>query len=336
MTSTRLRALGSIALAAGCVSIGSTVYAQDSLAKAKTVYAAADYESALTILDGLRTNVTPDDAEEVAVYQFYCLMALGRTDQAKHAIESIVKMDPLYHPSDAQASPRVVTFFEDGRKPLLPQVVRDTYAKAKADFDQKDMAAAMAEFDRVIAVVGDMNSADASLGDIRTLATGFRDLAKAAAAPPPPPPPAPAPAPSGNNAGAASPSSGPSQSQVSATIEAPAPDAVPTKPAADAPTDPNKIYTATDADVKAPAVVSQSMPTWNPTNTFERTTAFSGLLELTIDEQGRVTSSTMRTGTIPRYDAALIRAAAAWKFTPATRNGAPVKYRMSMRIQLSR
>jgi hypothetical protein len=334
MTSTHLRVLGSAALAAWCVSAGSTVYAQDTLAKAKTIYASAAYEEALTILDGLKTTVTPDDAEEVAAYQFYCLMALGRTDQAKHAIESIVKMDPLYHPSDAQASPRVVSFFEDTRKPLLPQIVRDTYAKAKTDFDQKNMADAVTGFDRVIAVLGDMNTSDASLSDIRTLAGGFRDLAKAAVAPTPAPTPAPpAPAPTA----AATPSSGPSTQQVSATIEAPAPDATPVKPSTDGAADASKVYSAADTDVKAPtAIAPQTMPTWNPTNTYERTTAFSGRLELVIDEQGRVTSSTMRAGTIPRYDTALIRAAATWKFSPATKNGTPVKYRLYMRIDLSR
>src|SRR5215469_7920181 len=120
-----------VALATWSVLGTAAANAQDTLAKAKSAYASAGYEEALTILDNIRSTAPATDAEEIQVYQVFCLMALGRTDEAKKAIETIVHTDPLYHPTDAQASPRVLAFFEDTRKPMLPQIVRDDYAKAK-------------------------------------------------------------------------------------------------------------------------------------------------------------------------------------------------------------
>ena len=69
------------------------------------------------------------EATEVAAYQVFCLYALGRSDEAKAAIESIVRVDPLYRPSESQVSPRVRAFFEDVRRPLLPEVVRQSYTQ---------------------------------------------------------------------------------------------------------------------------------------------------------------------------------------------------------------
>jgi TonB family protein len=329
MTIWRMARWAVIALATWGILGAVPASAQETLARAKSVYASAGYEEALTILDNLRSSAPATDAEEIAVYQVFCLMALGRSDEARHAIEAIVRQDPLYHPTDAQASPRVLQFFEDVRKPLLPQIVKDTYAKAKSDFDQKDMHTAVTEFDRVIALVTDMSTNDSGTNDLKTLATGFRDLAKSAAAPPPPPPAAdPAPVPS-VPAGTDS-----NQTAVSVTMDPPA--ATPTTEAAATPNDPNKIYSAQDADVKAPITVSHDMPAWNPANAVEKKSSFSGIIELVIDENGMVMSATMRQGTLAAYDAALVKAAANWKFKPATRNGAPVKYRVHLSIQLGR
>src|SRR5690242_3363 len=168
-----------IAVAALVVAGAVPASAQGTLAQAKTAYASANYEDALTILTSLRANAPTSDVQEIAEYQVFCLMALGRTDEAKHAIESLVHIDPLFHPSESQVSPRVQSFFEDVRRPLLPEIVRGLYAKAKADFDKKDMATAAGEFDRVMALADDMAAADdPSAADLKTLAGGFRDLAK--------------------------------------------------------------------------------------------------------------------------------------------------------------
>ena len=85
-----------IALASLTTLATATVVAQqDSLARAKDFYASAAYEEALQVLDKLHGAPSSSDSTEVAAYQVFCLVALGRTDEATHAIETIVKTDPL-------------------------------------------------------------------------------------------------------------------------------------------------------------------------------------------------------------------------------------------------
>jgi hypothetical protein len=112
---------------------------------------------------------------EAEAYEVFCLYALGRKDEARTAIESIVRTDPLFRPSEGQVSPRIRSFFDDVRKPLLPEVIRQSYAAAKTSFDKKDWGPALAQFDRVITLVDEMGGADQGTSDLRTLATGFRD-----------------------------------------------------------------------------------------------------------------------------------------------------------------
>src|SRR4030095_8189174 len=89
---------------------GPTVaFAQDALKRAKDLYASASYEEALQLLDTLKDS-TP--SSEASAYQVFCLVALGGKDEAKAAVEAIVKSDPLYKPADGQVSPRVRAFFD--------------------------------------------------------------------------------------------------------------------------------------------------------------------------------------------------------------------------------
>jgi len=279
-------------------------YAQDALTKAKGFYESADYEEALQLLESLKGKPSNTEA---AAYRVFCLVALGRRDEAKAAVESIVKVDPLYRPSNGQVSPRLRSFFEDIRKPLLPEIARQSYASAKTAFDAKSWASAITEFDRVLALLGEIGSDAAGVADLRTLSVGFRDLAKAAVAPPPAPKPeTPAPQPT------------------------PTPAPAPVKPAEPA------IYGIENADVKRPTAVSKEMPLWVPTNTAEERGSFVGALELVINEQGRVASARLIDGVHPRYDQSLLKAAASWTFRPATKNGVPVKYRYTMAVQLGK
>ena len=157
--------------------------AQDTFSKAKGFYESAEYEEALSLLDTMKGKT---GGTEVAAYRVFCLVALGRNAEAKAAVTELVQTDPLFKPTEAQVSPRLRTFFEDVRKPLLPDVARQRYSRAKAAFDRKDWEPAIAEFDRVIALLGEIGAADQGATDLRTLATGFRDLAKSAAEPPKP------------------------------------------------------------------------------------------------------------------------------------------------------
>jgi len=276
-------------------------YAQDALSKAKGFYESADYEEALQLLETLKGKPSNSEA---AAYRVFCLVALGRRDEAKAAVESLVRVDPLYRPSNGQVSPRLRTFFEDIRKPLLPDLARQSYASAKAAFDAKSWPTAITEFDRVLALLGEIGSDDAGVADLRTLSVGFRDLARAAV----PPPPAPKP-------------------------EVPAPQPTPTP--APKPAEP-EIYGVEHTNVRRPVSIAKEMPVWVPSNAAEERGNFVGALELVISETGKVISVKLIDGVHPRYDQDLLKAAAKWTFRPATKNGVPVKYRYTIAVQLGK
>lgn len=315
-------ALASLITAASTVVIGQDQ--QDSLARAKNFYASASYEEALQVLTRLQSSPSSPDSTEVAAYQVYCLVALGRSDDATHAIETIVKTDPLYHPSEAEASPRVRTLFESVRRPMLPDVIRDAYQKGKDAFAKHDNAAATTDFDQVIALIDELGpSAEPGLADLRTLAAGFRDLSKSAMAPPPTPTPTPTPQ-----------ETTPGGSSVAAqpAASAPVPAARPTPAASDN----TRIFSSADTDVVKPIGVSQMMPMWNPANPVDKLRDYRGTLELIIDETGKVTSATVTRSINASYDPLLVKAAQAWQFKPAMRGATPVKYRYALDIHLGR
>lgn len=282
---------------------------QDVIAKVKDFYANASYEEALQTLRS--APPTPSEGvSDAAAYQVFCLVALGREQEATEAITAIVRVDPLYHPTETDVSPRILNFFENVRRPLLPGIVRQLYAGAKDRLERKEAAEAKKDLDRVIALLDEMKgSGDQDLADLRTLAMGFRDLsviaaARAAAPPPPPPPPAPEPVP--------------------APVPPPPPPA-PREPV---------VYSSTDSDVTAPTVVSRTLPPWRAVTAVERMQTFRGQLELVIDETGKVMSAKMLKGLRSDYDPTLLKTATSWTFTPAMKDGQLVRYRYVMDIQL--
>jgi TonB family protein len=61
-----------------------------------------------------------------------------------------------------------------------------------------------------------------------------------------------------------------------------------------------------------------------------------GLLEVVIDEQGRVIMLTMRESIHPGYDQQVFAAARDWKYQPATLNAHPVRFRKLIQIAVKR
>ena len=116
--------------------------AQDPLAAARDMYAAAAYEDALATLDRLAAGNAQPDRFAIDQYRAFCLLALGRTNEAERAIEAVVSDRPLYHPSDAEASPRLRSAFTTVRQRMLPAIVQQKYLQAKMAFDQKDFPVA--------------------------------------------------------------------------------------------------------------------------------------------------------------------------------------------------
>jgi tetratricopeptide (TPR) repeat protein len=278
----------------------SAALAQDTLSKAKGFYESADYEAALQLLDSLKGKTSNTEA---AAYRVFCLIALGRKDEARVAIESIVRTDPLYRPPAAQVPPRLRMFFDDIRKPLLPEIARQTYTSAKAAFDAKNWAPAVEDFDEVMSLLNEIGGSEPGVSDLRTLATGFRDLAKAAMAPPPP---APTPTPT------------------------PTPAPTPTPPPAPV------VYGSEHTEVRRPVAISQHYPEWRPDSVAEQQMSYVGAIELVVSEQGKVLSVRLVENIHPRYNGVLLKAAESWTFKPAMKDGKPVRYRYVVAVQLGK
>jgi len=297
-TRTGLAAVVLVAALSGSVRAASA--SDDTLGHAKSLYAAAAYDEALAVLDQLQHAAPAEDSTSIAEYRVFCLLALDRRDEARQNIDGILHNNPLYRPSDDQASPRVQSIFRDVRRQSLPKIVVERYTAAKAAFERKD-ARAVQQFDEVLALLDDRDVDQTStLTDLRAVASAFRDLAKAVAAAAP-------------SAGDARPAQPPT------LLQEPLPQ--------------NIIYTSADTDVTPPVAQSQRMPMWRPSS-MESTKEFKGALRLLIDESGAVISATMPATTRAAYDQMLIRAAREWKFLPAQKQGTPVRYLKVIEIQL--
>jgi TonB family protein len=287
--------------------VAARASAQDQLIAARGLYAAAAYEDALAVLNGLRAGAgLPQERPRIEEYRAFCLLALGRAEEADQAIEALILSEPSYRPSESEASPRVRTAFSNVRRRVLPGVIQQRYAAAKDAFDRKQHAAASDGFGQVLSLLADPDVASSAtqspLMDIRTLASGFRELAARAAAPPPPPVvPVPQPA---------------------SVAEEPATPPVP------------RIYGTDEADVTPPVAVRQELPP------FPQTPAglgpAGGVLDIVIDESGTVESAVMRTSITPVYDRMVLAAVRHWRFRPATRKGIPVKFRKLTHITIKR
>lgn len=170
--------------AAVTIVIASSAAAQEPLTKAKALYDAAAYEDALTIL-------IPVDAPEAQQYKALCLLALGRSQDAVGAVERLVSDEPTFEPSTQDVPPRFVALVTDAKRKLLPSLARRAFNEGREQFKNGSREDALRHFDLVMSLTSDAafkQSADAD--DLRTLASGFIELAKATAAPAPAPAPA--------------------------------------------------------------------------------------------------------------------------------------------------
>src|SRR5207237_4463123 len=99
---------------------------------ARDLYAAANYDDALALLGRLDSpSARAQDRLAINQYRAFCLVALGRTTEAERAIEAVVSAEPLYRPA-ATASPRLRSAFASVRQRILPAIVQQKYAQAKA------------------------------------------------------------------------------------------------------------------------------------------------------------------------------------------------------------
>jgi TonB family protein len=301
MTSLRTR-LAVVALLA-CSFAGLApegVLGQEALAQAKSLYASAEYDQALAILNRVENA---SQGVEFDQYRALCLLALGRPDDAGIVIQRIVEKSPTFEPADV--SPRVQATFRDVRRRVLPTIVRQTYADAKTVYEGGDLDRAKGRFEAVIAQLDALDAMGVGdLKDLRVLSTGFLDLitrtskANALAAAPPP-------------------------AAVAKTI----PKEPPPPPAAAV------IHGPNEPGITPPVPIDQTMPPWRPNRQESQT--YEAVLSYVIDEKGAVIEATVVGSLRPAYDAALRRATASWRFRPATKDGVPVKYRRTIAVRLT-
>lgn len=331
---------------------GRAITAED-LSGAKSLYASASYEEALTMLASLEAS---EDFEQVHQLRALCLLALGRTREAEETIERLVLHTPTYAMRDTEVSPKLVSVFQDVRRRTLPTAIRSLYTKAKASYDAKRWVEAKGEFEGLLALLGDPDLAAQknTLTDLQQLGEGFlkladneltaeakarqdaeaaeqRKRAEAEAAQRASAAQAAAAAAARTPAAAASPA--PPTSDRPRSTEAPGTPALAAgnSPAA-AQTGP--IYTTSNRDVTPPVEQRRTFPRWSPPNRLMAMSTQTGLLEVVVDEKGAVTSATMAKPITPSYDAALTSAARDWRFTPAQKGGQPVRYRLLLEIVL--
>jgi len=276
---------------------------KDPLGAARDLYASARYDEALAVLDDLHpaADTPATERRSIEQYRSFCLLALGRGQEAETAIAQVITADPTYVPSETEASPRVRTAFSDVRRRLLPDIAKARYADAKAIFDRKDYPAAKDAFRAVMGLLDDPDM-NGGLPDLKVLAKGFLDLTVAATAPPPAPPE-------------------PKHE-------------LPTMPPPKPRPNPNKVYGVDDPDVIAPVAVRQELPRIPSMVTAQA--RGRGVLEIVVDEKGRVTSAVIRESVHPIYDNLVLNAARDWKYQPATFDGQPVKYRKMIQINVTR
>jgi tetratricopeptide (TPR) repeat protein len=287
----------------------ATAAEQETLQHVKELYASAAYEDALGVLARLQS---PDQRLEIERYRAYCLIALDRPAEAEKAILGILSEDPAYSPEDA--APRVVDLFKRVKREATPQLARTLYNDGKAAMASKDQERAIRKFEQLLQLTqdGDIRN-DTLISELRLLAAGFLDLARATA-------PAEA--------------TKPTATATIGTIPPPKMDAVPplptnTVPAA-APSNtasgrPGAPASPPGAVVVTPPVpLRQDLPRWVPYDNASRQAEYRGAIKVTISVDGKVQAAEIVTPTDRLYDRQLLNAARSWLYEPAKRDGVPI------------
>jgi TonB family protein len=268
------------------------------LSRIEALYGAAAYEDALAAMPPLDGPVMRD----VEQYRALCLVALGRQNEAAAAVERVLSHDPLFVPSGVDTPPRLQAMYADVRLRIVPEAAKAAYAEGKAAWARKDTVPARAAFQRTVDIIGSVPPAAApGLDDLRELASGVLQLTSASATPQP--------AVAAGGGSAVSSLAGPTGSA--------------SKPVGTA-----------GVNWQAAVAVRQDMPSWLPPDSISRRQEYQGRIRLSIDGEGHVAEVKVEKPSHPMYDAAIIRAARDWTFTPATRNGVPIPSEKEIEVHL--
>jgi TonB family protein len=299
MTTTCSRAVIWAALAlilAG--SAAASAQTAETLAKAKALYAEAAYEEALNVLG---TGGGPESHQ----YRALCLIALGRTQDAERAIETLVQTSPLYAVPEGDLPPRLVSLFANTRRKVMPDVVRRLFTEGRAEYQAKQLDSARVKFEQVMKLLHDPGMAAAEdAKDLELLTTGYLDIVKNA--PPPPPVPVKAPA---------------------SPVSAAAPAAVRPGGAAPPASPPRSMV------IRPAVTVRQDIPPFTMKLDASRGEV-TGAVRVIIGADGKVKSAAIERSIEYRYDARLLTAAKNWLYKPATRGGEPIESEKTVEIRV--
>jgi tetratricopeptide (TPR) repeat protein len=147
------------------------VSAQSSLQAVKDLYASAAYEDALSAVGKFDAASEPNP--EAEQYRIFCLVALGRMDEADQAVEKLLKSSPEYRPDAGQASPRIQTLFSQVRRRIGPTLVKKYYQEGRAAMERKDRDEAVAQFEAMLRMANDADVRnEPTVGELRELGAG--------------------------------------------------------------------------------------------------------------------------------------------------------------------
>ena len=289
----------------------TTAAAQEPLTKAKALYDAAAYEDALTVL----AKVELPEAQQ---YRALCLLALGRAQDAAAVVEHLVTSQPLYEASAQDAPPRFVTLVAETKRKLLPQLARKAFTEGRDQFRSGSRETALKQFELVMTLTADPSFMQTpEVEDLRTLASGFIELANAT------PPPAPAAA--TNTPGR----TGATTATTAASSNAASPSGTAATTAARGTEKPRN---PEPPEIVQPVVVKQFIPPVPAEIGTQGKPTLS--VRVLISPNGRVTDASIEQSAHPLYDRLVLQASRDWVYEPATMNGRPVVSEKVVTIQL--
>jgi TonB family protein len=245
--------------------------------------------------------------------------------------------------------------FTDVRKRLLSSLIREQFRTARSALDRKSFSAAeppLTAARLMIIEAEKLGVKDDGLGDLSLLVDGFLQLIRSAseqraspqpvavaasvgaavpaidAAPRPMPAPAAAIAPAPAAAIAPVPAAAPAAVSRPATVSpAPASDAPSASASPRAAANSARIYSVDDEGVSPPVTLDQRMPAMTTEmQVITKSLHTSAVIDVVIDETGRVVDATVRQSLNPSFDTLMVRTARRWKYRPAMKDGAAVPY----------
>jgi hypothetical protein len=137
--------------------------------RVRQLYASAAYEEALAVL-----GEAPDTVAQQ--YRVLCLLALGRQQEAKAALQTLVAAQPDFGESE-DLPPRVLTMLTEVRQQVLPNVLRTMFASAREHYQKQEYDEARASFERVAEISSHPDLRTRSeIAEFGLLAGGYIDI----------------------------------------------------------------------------------------------------------------------------------------------------------------